>query len=739
MTSQNGDYQEEEYMKIEDALANASNANELQAKQDAENMKRKVDEKLHEWEQEAGLAIIEKREPIQISDEEFSKVVNSIATLEPVAQASAIKRLGNKNVKKMHHMTATEIKGLVKQIIKSDSARFVGLVENGIGAEFALEHTQIGNGNRPAVLLHDEYGNERNRSDVSKECLKYVVSTNNENPRIFQKDGILIRLRKRKNGWIDVMPATPNVMRGIIAESADFYTRGTEGEVRMVAQPPDYVGNHIVNNLEEELQAFTDLRCIVDHPILIKDKRGKYKVVYEDGFNSESGVYLSTSDLKIDPNISLGDSREQIEEMYSEVSFSKQSQAGLPAAIALLLSPMVRFALDPSETPPFCMAISNVPGAGKTTAQKISLMPMSGRSIRTIRGDVRNIDEFEKRMDTRLLAGDTIVLVDNCYDEIIDALTVLATEQTLGIRIFGTQEEIPVENLLTIAINGVNPKIREDLYQRVYPLWLTATKRASERDYERPSVLKYVEDNRDSILSAVVRIVQEWINQGSKKGKQKHRQRDWASTIGGILNVIPEWGDHFLSDLDLFAKESNEEYLTITRGLKALVLNLFGKPGFGFEDTFSMTDALPTLLYRTGREKDRWLSEEDAGFEPDAIESTDENGKIVYTLPKDQAYWSTLMTGRYPEETVRIRQLGKVFRKKGLGIPFTSVIGDTKYTLCAMEISTSATDSRRYVFEIVDEQSSGNAPTDLQERVAIQNAEEESENIENSNIEGVPF
>ena len=58
-------------------------------------------------------------------------------------------------------------------------------------------------------------------------------------------------------------------------------------------------------------------------------------------------------------------------------------------------------------------------------------------------------------------------------------------------------------------------------------------------------------------------MVQRWLQRGKPPGCQRHRCREWAFTIGGILDVAG-LGEHFLANADEAAAEMDEGIRELT-------------------------------------------------------------------------------------------------------------------------------------------------------------------------------
>ncbi len=126
-------------------------------------------------------------------------------------------------------------------------------------------------------------------------------------------------------------------------------------------------------------------------------------------------------------------------------------------------------------------------------------------------------EEFEKRLNAEVLAGNQIISIDNCNDPLDSAfMCTQLTEETVGVRILGKSEKVETPMVATIFANGNNLVIAGDLTRRSLLCTMDA-------GCERPELRKFDHDvvdlakaNRGRLVVAVLTVLRAWHLSGEK-------------------------------------------------------------------------------------------------------------------------------------------------------------------------------------------------------------------------------
>lgn len=145
--------------------------------------------------------------------------------------------------------------------------------------------------------------------------------------------------------------------------------------------------------------------------------------------------------------------------------------------------------------------------------------------------------EFQKRLDTRLLGGHPMIVVDNCSAVVEgDTLCSITVEETVAIRLFGRLYDADVAGGVLISVNGNNIVIKGDAVTR------SVTYRLDPKT-PRPELKKFSFDpldearkHRPELVMAALTIVKAWQVAGrpNRPGPWQGFD-DWSRDIRGAL------------------------------------------------------------------------------------------------------------------------------------------------------------------------------------------------------------
>ncbi len=156
-------------------------------------------------------------------------------------------------------------------------------------------------------------------------------------------------------------------------------------------------------------------------------------------------------------------------------------------------------------------------------------------------------EEREKRIVAMLLECDTLMHLDNLPPTINSpALASLLTAPVFGGRMLGYSRQVNLPNNLTIVGTGNNVQASGEIAKRLIPILMEpkTAKPEARTDFQHPDLKGYVRENRKTVLSCLLGMVDNWV----EAGKPKHTSRlggfeEWSEAIGGILksNGMSKW------------------------------------------------------------------------------------------------------------------------------------------------------------------------------------------------------
>jgi hypothetical protein len=368
-----------------------------------------------------------------------------------------------------------------------------------------------------------------------------ALRTRNEPPAIFQRGGLLTRLRVRvESGAPYLEPLTDSALRGVLARIANWFkihvTR--QGNVEEEDAPP----MEVVKDLAAlpSWECVPPLEALVESPVLIADGQ----LIVAPGFHPASRLwYHPAADLKL-PEISLFPTLGEIEkarhwllfELLGDFPF--EDDASRAHALAALLLPFVRLMIDGPT--PLHLLDAPVEGTGKTLLAMIIGLVSTGREVESI-AEAYCDEEWRKRITATLAEAPTFVLLDN-LNRVLDtgALASVLTSRVWKDRILGFSKTARLPNTCVWLASGNNTRLSRELIRRTLLCRLDANLDApwERSDFRHPNLIGWTKANRSQLVAAALTLCQAWIAAGRPPGGQTLGMfESWAETMGGILDV----------------------------------------------------------------------------------------------------------------------------------------------------------------------------------------------------------
>jgi putative DNA primase/helicase len=155
-------------------------------------------------------------------------------------------------------------------------------------------------------------------------------------------------------------------------------------------------------------------------------------------------------------------------------------------------------------------------GTGKSKLVDIVSILATGRSA-AVKAQPGTEDELEKRLNSELLQGATIVTVDNCERPLQSAfLCTMLTQETASIRVLGQSKTVDASTAATVMATGNNLQITGDLTRRALLCSLDARCEHPERrhfDWDAKDVAKV---QRGRFVPAALTILRAWHAAGAR-------------------------------------------------------------------------------------------------------------------------------------------------------------------------------------------------------------------------------
>lgn len=333
-------------------------------------------------------------------------------------------------------------------------------------------------------------------------------------------------------------------MRSIVDASMRLRsTKKTDDEITLCYRTCSRDNAAVVLDYASVRGDIRDLRYIATHPVCT----GPEFKLARPGWNAESGVFQTCLIDAI--ALDLQSARAVLEDLICDFPFA--TPADRANYIGLMLTVVLRPAI--AEPVPMHLIGSPVERTGKTKLAEIVLgCGVLGRPTPAMQIGVRE-EEREKRITAALLAGDSVIHLDNLHDFVDSAaLASLLTSSVYRGRELGHTRLLALPNGVTIVGTGNNIHATGEISKRVVPIMLQPATDAPEtrQDYRHPLLRSYVESQRPRVLGALLGLVEAWRTAGRPLGNVGFGGFErWSAVIGGIMTCAgyPEWCANLIS------------------------------------------------------------------------------------------------------------------------------------------------------------------------------------------------
>jgi hypothetical protein len=227
-----------------------------------------------------------------------------------------------------------------------------------------------------------------------------------------------------------------------------------------------------------------------------------------------------------------------IEDILADFPFA--DAASRANTYALLLTPLLRFALPRPRHFPLFLIDSPVAGTGKTLLAELVAILATG-SVAPLRPAPREDPEWRKAITTALRGGQPLLIFDNVEGKLRSAeLAAAITANSWCDRILGQTAEITVPNESVFVTTGVNISVVGDLPRR--SVWIRLDPKSAcpwtGRKFRHPNLERWALRHRGELLGALLTLIKAWFAQGRPKGQAPVLAsfRAWSQVVGGILD-----------------------------------------------------------------------------------------------------------------------------------------------------------------------------------------------------------
>jgi hypothetical protein len=425
---------------------------------------------------------------------------------------------------------------------------------------------------------------DRNLERISHAALKILVAANDP-PFIFRHADCVSRIQQSDSGSMLIRPLSEASLRGILARKIHRYAKSKKKTISEL--PPKHVVQDILANPSPPFPLVTR---VVGAPIFAKDGT----LATKRGYSAEAKVYYDPGDAfdvgpvpkKPEPE-DTAFAQEQIRDIFFDFPFT--SEAELAHAVGLIVQPFARELID-GPTPLYLIEKPS-PGTGAGLFSDVVTSTFLGRPAAVI-SEGRDEDEWRKRITSKLIQDNNIVLIDNVRRRLeSSALSSALTCMDWEDRILGKTGMVRVPVRATWIATGNNPSLSNEIARRTIRIRLDSKLDGPWlRDgFRHPNLREYVAKERSKLAWCALVLIQDWIakDRPAFSGKPLGSFEAWSNVIGGIVETAGFTA--FLTNLEALYEESDAEGAAL-RAFVALWWEKYGTDEVGVSELYSFVN-----------------------------------------------------------------------------------------------------------------------------------------------------
>lgn len=379
------------------------------------------------------------------------------------------------------------------------------------------------------------------QSDLTKEIWA-IINLDLGKPKVYYQEASasLVHINIGKNGELSIVPASTASMAFMLSDQIDWYMEKPSSRnknaplVEVPAKPPFDIVQMVLGNPSSDVPR---LRGITNTPYFTKTGR----LVERPGYDKESGFFLQpTTNVPAVPLIPTDSEIELAKNTINQIiqDFQFEVDADKANLLALMLAVPARELIDGPT--PIHLIEAATPGTGKTLAIQSLLYPQLGIKP-TMRSEPKDDAEWAKVIASAMLSGERLFVCDNINNALASGtLSNAVVSSVFSTRALGRNKDIKGEIRWNWAFTGNNVKATMEVARRIVRTRMTTpTERPWEREqsnFQIPRLMRWVDENSGLICWSALTLIQSWIANGMKDGKENLGSFErWAEVMGGIL------------------------------------------------------------------------------------------------------------------------------------------------------------------------------------------------------------
>ena len=382
---------------------------------------------------------------------------------------------------------------------------------------------------RPEIAITN-----RHRRDIAADAWRALTAANDP-VRFFRHGNCVSEIDVHDDGSASIRHLGTTGLAGRIDRCADFIKITQTG--RHPARPP----RDVVEDMEALENPLPLLRGIVGAPVFATD--GTLETA--TGYQSNTGLYYAPigepvpavperpdgSDLRA-ARLRLGD------DLLGDFPWADE-HASLANLVAALITPMVRELI--SGAVPLYALDAPKAGNGKGLLATCISLVTTGHEI-AVMADTKSEEEFRKRVTTKLMEGDGVLLFDNVRRRLDSgSFAALLTANVWTDRILGRSQAVTLPIRSLFLVTGNNLQFSDEITRRAVSVRLDAKidRPWEGRVFRHPDLPGWLRRHRHEVVWACLVLAQNWIALGRPQwsGSPMGSYESWCGVLGGILET----------------------------------------------------------------------------------------------------------------------------------------------------------------------------------------------------------
>jgi hypothetical protein len=310
---------------------------------------------------------------------------------------------------------------------------------------------------------------------------------------------------KRETTAWRLIPVTSWHLMDRMSCAAQFLRYNASKKEFVPTNCPDWVAKTYLYGREHKWK-LPLLSAVTNTPFLRTDG----SICETPGYDPATGILFKTSDSfpPIPPNPTRAEAAAALTDLDQIIStFPFVTGADRSVVLSGFLTVLDRRSM---ATAPLHALTAPQAGTGKSLLMDTIAMLATGDAMPVI-DQPRKDEEFEKRLNSALLAGNALIAIDNCDRPLQGSfLNVTLTQQYREVRILGGNQQPTIPMNATLFANGNNLVVASDLTRRVLLCSMDAGCERPELREFATDVLAYVRQHRSRLVVAALTVLRAW-------------------------------------------------------------------------------------------------------------------------------------------------------------------------------------------------------------------------------------